>query len=548
MNERIFHLSGNESLEVLKEFLEHCTADSILFLFPRKSWIFHQNTDLKKLRDFAEKKKKELTIVTNNALARITLQAVGIAVLATLEDREKTPFEKSRENFSSKKISTIPIETLRKALNKKTTPYISREKAPIFTLSRPVLHALLLLGILLMGFFFFLLKIAIPVAVVKIAPFKKEEEMHINVHMLSKSVFQESDLWRENNGIFTYPIEKVFVLSKTFSGVSKEFLGENAHGKMKITNTLPEEFTFRNNTRIQNQDGVVFLIQDWITIPPAKNGESSEIEIEVVASEKDKYEKIQGEKGNMPKGQHFFFPGLKEEYQEKIFAENITPLEGGKTEWIYKITKSDIEKAKEQLIKEAKESEKTELLYEIEQLYPERKDEMEMLPLTGKQFLSEIVEIKFEKPEEDLIGEERTEFSGEIRVRVQNYIYSKNDLISLIEEKFKRSAPEGMDLLLVNRRVLVPEVLSLENNNTLLKVSFSTRGIYQYIIEPKSKKGLEFSQKVKKEIVGVRKDEAEKNLINNFEEVSDVQIDLWPTWVKTLPTLSEKIQFEILEE
>ena len=94
MNERIFYLSGKESLEELKDFLNQCSADSIFFLFPRKSWIFQQNTDLQKLRNFSDEKNKELIIITKNAIARENIQAIGINVFASLEDREKTPFEK----------------------------------------------------------------------------------------------------------------------------------------------------------------------------------------------------------------------------------------------------------------------------------------------------------------------------------------------------------------------------------------------------------------------------------------------------------------------
>lgn len=570
MNERIFHLSGTESIEELRELLTWCTCRTVVFLFPQKSWIFQQNTDLQSLRDLADDQQKEIILVTQNALARTDIQSMGISVFASLEDREKTPFEQMKlakdSDFSCKKISTIPLETLRNALQKKAVSCDTEKTEHLKNkISRPVLHSLILLGVFLFLFFLFVLHIAIPDAVINISPFKKEEEMHINVHMLSKSEFEESDLWRENNGIFAYPIEQVYEISKTFSHVSQEFQGKNATGKMKITNTLAEDFVFRGGTRMKNKEGIVFVTKSWVKIPAAKNGVSGVTVIDVVASEKDIYQKLQGERANMPKGQKFIFPGLSEKTRLDVTAENISPMTGGETKWQYKISEKDIEKAVSQLIKAARKQKKEELDFALSSLFAEE-DAMAFLPLSGKQFESEILQISFEGkiygisgengwekkskkngepyPLSELIGQERTEFSGKIRVRVRNYAYSRESLFLLIAEKFKRSAPEGMELLSVDERVLNPEVLYVYDNNTRIKVSFSTRGVYKYVIEPKSKRGLQFSQKLKNSVLGLNAEEAKDHLINNFPEISDVDIQLWPFWVKNIPLLPEKIQLK----
>jgi hypothetical protein len=549
MNERIFHLSGDEPIERLKEILDQCNADTVFFLFPRKSWIFRQNTDLQSLRNIADENQKELIIVTKNSTARKLIQSMGIGTLASLEDREKTPFEQQRGDFSAQKISYIPLESLEKIIKKRGEDREGVEEEKIKkNFSRPVLHSLFLLAILIISFFVFLLHVAIPSVSVKISPFKKEEEMHINVHMLSISHFEETDLWRENNGIFVYPLEEVFTLEKTFSSISKEFRGENATGEMKIVNTTPEELTFRSGTRLQNDKGIIFLLPDWVNIPAAKNGVDGTVLVDVVASETSKYNKFQGEDANMPKGQQFIFPALSVENQSKVFAENTTAMEGGKTEWVYKIAQQDVDLAKEKLIEEAKEIEKKEMEYSLLKRFEGENSEMIMLPLDGIHVERELLGITFDVPEEELVGQERTEFTGKIQIRVKNYVYSNSELLKIVEGKFRRSAPEGMELLKIDTRVINPEILSAKEKNTRLKVSFSTRGIYQYVIEPKSKRGVDFSERAKKAILGKNVEEAKKELINNFKEVSDAQIDLWPFWTTKIPLLPEKIQLEILDE
>lgn len=547
MNERIFYLSGHESLEEMKEKITQCNADGIIFLFPRKSWIFHQNTDLQALRDTMDASKKNFTIVTKNALARTRIQAVGIPVLASLEDREKTPFAQMRtqkdSEFSAKKISNIPIETIRNASQKKKYLQKGDIESLKLKISPPVIHALVLLGIFLFAFFLFLLKVAIVDARVEITPFQKEEEMHINVHMLSSPHFTETDLWRENNGIFTYPIEEIYEVKKTFTHITQEFQGKNASGKMQITNHLSTPLTLRSGTRIKNKKGVVFLLSDWVTVPATKGGKNGVISVSVEAAERDDNLKFQGEKANMPKGQQFFFPGLPDDMRTQVIAENTTEMIGGETKWINKISEDDIKRAKASLEEMAQKKKKEEIEYGVAQRFaPE--ENMGILPASGKQFEFEVLDISFDTPEEDLIGQDRTEFSGKTKVRVKNYVYSKNALFGLIAEKFKKNAPEGMELLSIDTHFLHPEVLNTYEENTRIKVSFSTRGVYQYVIEPKSKKGLIFSQKIKKEIIGKNQDEAKKILINNFKEISDVSISLWPFWVNNLPTLPEKIYLE----
>jgi len=117
----------------------------------------------------------------------------------------------------------------------------------------------------------------------------------------------------------------------------------------------------------------------------------------------------------------------------------------------------------------------------------------------------------------------------------------------IIVSKFERLAPDGMKLSSINTDILV---ISLQNVNTeknKMKVSVSTRGIYEYVVEPKSEKSAQFIQAAKMAIIGKNKEEAKIILLNNFKEVSDVEISLFPFWKRSIPLLPEKIDFKIIK-
>jgi len=116
----------------------------------------------------------------------------------------------------------------------------------------------------------------------------------------------------------------------TTTGVSLDETAR-AKGKIRITNELTDEFSFRPTTRLITEDGLLFELPDWTKIPAAtrENGTLIPGTIEVTAFARiyDSDGKHIGSRGNIGEGTYFTFPGLTSN-QDRIYAMSIEDFSG----------------------------------------------------------------------------------------------------------------------------------------------------------------------------------------------------------------------------
>lgn len=537
ISERIFSYTVDTLIEDILSDISESSADTLFLLFPRNAPLFAQKTDLQKIRDLSDSLQKDLTIVTLNFRTRKELQSMGIKTLSSLSDQEKTPFEKARAHYTPQKISYIPIEPV--LPEKPSVP----PSSPLHkNVSRPTLHALFIFCALVFCLFLFVVQIAVPDAYIEITPAKKEEEMHINVNLLNIDTYPEEELWKHNNGIFMIPLETVFVHKSSFTDVSKDFYGSNASGSISLINTTTEDITLKKGTRITHpQKGITIRLPEWIKVPA-----QGETEIPLTFPGKDIYGSMIGEKGNMEAGEKWNIPGLSEEVQQKVYGNVKTPFTGGRSGWKYRITPSDIKKAKEHWEQDALSFALQKTQAQLAQLQESNPKQEYLLLTQASDFLEiEFLEHNFDTPSEDLLNTEQGIISGNVKVRVKGYAYSFNHLKSAFYTKYQKIAPDGMSLLSLNKDLLSLRIRDISEDYTHMKASFSSRGIYAFELESQSPHTQEFFIHAKQLIVGKKASEAEDLLLNTFTEISDVSIQLSPFWVKDIPILPEKISFRI---
>lgn len=538
ISERIFSYTVDDLIEDILSDISESSADTLFLLFPRNAPVFAQKTDLQKIRDLADSLHKDITIVTLNFRARKELQSMGIKTLSSLSDKEKTPFEKARAHYTPQKISYIPIEPAspEKEENRPSPPLRKN-------VSRPTLHALFIFCALVFFLFLFIIQIAVPDAQIDITPAKKEEEMHINVHLLNIDTSPEEELWNHNNGIFMIPLEAVFVHKASFTNVSKDFYGSNASGSISLLNTTNEDITLKKGTRITHpQKGITLLLPEWVKIPA-----QGETEIPLTFPGKDIYGSMIGEKGNMETGERWIIPGLSEEMQQRVYGSVQQAFTGGKSGWKYRITQDDITKAKEHWEQESLPFALQKVQSKLSQIQESNPMQEYLLLTQSSDFLEiEFLEHNFDTPPESLLGTQQGIISGSVKVRVKGYAYSFNHLKSAFFNKYQKIAPDGMSLKSLNKDLLSLDIRNISEDYSHIKASFSTRGIYAFDLEPQSPHTQSFFIHAKQLIVGKNASEAEEILLNTFTEISDVSLHLSPFWVDDIPILPEKISFRIL--
>ncbi len=581
---RILSFNGQETLSEITEEIMRSKSETLSLLFPRKAHIFIQKTDLQSLRDFCDTQNKYITIITKNSKARKEIESIGIKTLPSLEYADDIPLKKSLnllqntsdqlenseeteehisdtdlsreentntilERLETKpntdtdaskvlarlNISHIPIDT--RISKPKTQPQTIHRM-----ISKPVLHSFFILTGIATLLFGFIITTVIPAANIIITPSKKEAEMHINIHFLDEEKFTEPELWEKNNGLFMVPLHENFQFTSRFTQVSKEFYGENAQGSIKLINTTNEDITLRQDTKLQFKDNLIIELPEWTTIP--QNGN---VIIHFTMPPKDIYGSIVGEKGNKEKGEKLNIPGLPEEMQKEIYAEVESTFTGGVSEWKYKITKDDFEKAKLFFKQEAFEKAKI----EAQKLLREKNTQHDVFQFISPIFKTlqvEILEYKFADNEEEfqkLLSKEQGFIDAKIKVRMKIYVYNTDNVIQLLEMKYKQITPDGMFLKSVNKDYLTSFIQTLSDESSQVKASFSTRGIYEYALNTKTDAEKIFIMNAKKHILSLPKEEAQNRLINNFKEIATAEIELSPFWVRTLPSLLEKLTITI---
>lgn len=534
LSERILYFSGKEDIDEILEKIRESKSDSLSLVFPIKSNIFEQKTDLQKLRDFIDNTEKNIIFITQNNLVIKELQNIGISALKNLP--EKFPLNKSKNSINLLNISYIPIDDSYYDKQKNTN------EAPQPIISRPSLHAIFILATITLLLFIFIINVIIPEANIIIYPTKKEEEMHINVNFLDKTLFKESELWTYNNGIFMTPLESTFTHSNRFTNISKEFHGSNASGKLIFINNTNEEKDLVKGTRIAHESGFIVKTNTRVLIPAKGNKV-----VDYTMPSKDLYGTIIGERGNIKKDEKFTIIAFPQNIQELVYVKSKNNFLGGKSIWEYKISKEDLEKTKEFLKEEVYQIAENRLNLLLEKHNLNSDYPLKLLtPL--KDILSiEIIDYEFKEDPKNLIGKKQGYIDASIKVKIKGYAYSLEYLIGLIESKFKKIAPDNMILSSVNSNNLESFVQKKSSDNSHIKVSFSTRGVYKYDFEYKSDKGKRLLIEASDLILGKNYNDAKNILINNFLEISNVEIELFPFWISKLPVIHEKIVFTIKE-
>jgi len=77
-----------------------------------------------------------------------------------------------------------------------------------------------------------------------------------------------------------------------------------------------------------------------------------------------------------------------------------------------------------------------------------------------------------------------------------------------------------------------------------IKLTANIKGIEQSSIDPDKESGQSLLEKIKNHIAGQDIEEA-KLFIQNLPEINKVEIDSWPAWAPTIPSITDNIEFEI---
>jgi len=569
---KVVYIEIDDELNMVFEKVKQVNAKHVYIVVPQRAVLFQSVVNLKILKRKAAEDNKKIYFITNDKNGIYLSEQVGIPLYdKTSEDKPSlfstalnddklriTPLKASVNSvedegplrLTERKLSISEI--LRKNKDKRTLDVSKinqnnkqklKQTKPRFVVIAPNRHALV--GLIVISVFILLtiVYIALPGATIYLTPQASVLEKAVNITLAD---YQRNKIELDTHPfhmIASYPISVTInkTITQYSTGKKMSNRGANAKGKITIFNTSENDWPLIAKTRFQNNDGIVFRILAPVVVPKAASTGPGKLEVMVVADEVDAYGQVVGERGNIPPAR-FFLPGLREDSRKNIYAESKEGMTGGITDYVPYITKEDIETAqtivKEEVTKAAKEALDKAVL-----------DKNKIVESSSKYVLLKgdksvkVSDIKI-TIDPGLENKELRDFPVSGEVVVSGIYYDSTEMLKILQDELMMKKSPQKELLKINDQSITYQIFEWDENHDKVKVTANIKGIEQFAIDPSTENGQRLATKIKEHITGKGIEEA-KLYIQNLPEVNKVDIESWPYWAPTIPSLPDNIQFEI---
>lgn len=509
--------------EPLTEFLrriEEKKGQGLIILAELETLVLSDDDARARLLKAISAESGRLRLATRQSLIAREARATGIRVIDRLTDLER--LLKGHPQALEAKREFMPHiwrQQLRSRLQ--SMGLVSLPKLRIWILI--VLSAALL--------FFVVFKL-LPSAVIKVWP--REDTVTETVNIFLANTGALAGLPPRVRVMELVPIVVTIEKTITYDQITKKFNGTNAGLTMTIFNKSGEPYWLKKGSRLRNEAGMVFKLDDSVKIDSG-----SQTDVKATAAPEDLYGVIIGERGNVPAGLKWDFPALDPEERIVVYAQNKTAGQGGITAYDTVLSSDDIALGRKNL--------EHELLSQAKQLADERKDlfnqqhKESTLEILYYDELTRFTYHGFGLPT-GFLGQKVASVPISGSITYSAFAYDANQVLALLSKEVKSHVTVGRKILpdTLSLDHLVTHVIDYADDLSWIKLTVDLSGTEQYILEPLSPTGALFAKKVRDHIVNLSKDEA-MHVVMNFPEVKRSEIILWPPWSPTLPSIASHI-------
>jgi hypothetical protein len=404
-------------------------------------------------------------------------------------------------------------------------------------LSIPRLRIWILLGVSVLLFGFVFLRL-LPSARITVMPREDILSQTSNIFLVQSGSLV--DIPERVRNVELIPVTVQIDRTITFDQISKEFEGTSARMPMKIVNETADTYSLRAGSRLTNQAGMVFRTEEPIFVEPGE-----EITVSTIADDLDLYGEVLGERGNVPEGLEWQFPGLGENERHLVYGINTEAGEGGLTSFRTVLKQSDLDIAEKQL--------KSELVNMASQMIDEeillynQEHPKEVLTRLYYDELTTYAFTGFVLPTQ-FIGEEVTSIPVQGSVVYTAYGYDAQYILALLRDELLSHIETGKKLLPETIRMdrLVVHVIDYADDLSWIKLTVDLSGTQQAILDPLTPTGAKFAREVRQAVLGKSIDEAQR-IVRNFPEVEQALVSVWPPWNTRIPTIPYNIVIRLGE-
>lgn len=555
----------DEEITSIFEKIEKLSYEEIYLVVPRRAVLLQSIVNLKILKQKLQDIGKTMAIVTDDANGMKLANQAEIKVFDywnTGEEIKKAP-EKPRDTallspiaassndvdadlpsrLPKKKSSIFEVVrtirtkedgfSLRTYLRDRKKNRIENEPAHLHLPvgNKKFIFGLLGASVLIFGIIAY---VALPGATVSIEPASDVVTKGVNI------VLESDPQDARSLKAYTLDAETELTISHPASGILSE--GADAAGYVTLINKGDAAWPLVASTRLQSPDGIIFRLQEDVTVPAGSEAVPGTAEAYVKADPVDVNGTAVGDRGNIGSS-HFFLPGLRESSRDVLYAESSTDMSGGETVVSTIVTEEDLTAARAKLEAQLKEKVLSALRKEALSQGSALGVSLEILEDSD---VLQYSEVKIDMPYE-FLGQEIEDFEITGSMSLEGIAYDKNALLAILKTEIVTAETPGKNLIRIDEDSVSINVMEANNSNNYYKFTAQIQGIEEYVIDPEEEAGSKLAKKIKEHIAGKTVEEAE-NYIQNLPEVNSVTVSLWPGWSPTIPTLPENIRIRSLSK
>ena len=535
--ERVLYLEPDEEITSVIDRMKKLKAKNIALVVPRDAVVLQSVVNLKLLKKEAEDLKKEMSLVTSDKVGRNLAAQVGIATFDKLdkeflepEEELPEPPEESKDLPKDKK-----IEDLEKAAEKPEETLFEKAKAlepekakpsplkPAKSTKKPLLgkpkiklnKKLLIFGAIFSLFVItFIIFLFLPKATINLKV--KADKLEHSFDFVADKNLVDLDL--EKKSIPAELVETSAEKEATAQATGKKEIGEKAKGTVTVYNSYDSNSQSLNVGTKLSKNGKIFVTTKKVTVPGFTlhqgNSVPGTVDVSIVAEK-------EGSAYNVSAGK-FSIAGFP---SSQFYAQSSEAFSGGYSETVTVVSEDDVNGLKSSLTNN--------LTSEIKgQLKDQVSDENELLEDSVS-----VEELEFTTSAG--VGDQKSEFTGKIKLKAQALVYKQSDFETLTNENFTKAVEEEeKELVEVDFANLKKQTKSIDLEKGQMVVSVSGDGFAAPKLDQKTlKSNLTSKDRIRAE-----------EYLTGFVEIDSVQIELWPFWVKKIPSLEESIKINIEHE
>jgi hypothetical protein len=563
---KIIFVQIDEEITSIFERINEVPYKDIYLVVPKRAILLQSVVNLKILKQKLEEIEKTVAIITNDSNGMKLAHQAEIQVFDHFDLRKSKDTKDEEKDTNSTLLK--PINATSNELDDSNPLRLPKKKSSIFEVVRDLrgkengfsLKAFLkdrkqnklnreslnlylpsgvkkfITGILITSIvvFGFVAYVVLPGATLYIEPASEVITKGVNV-----TLTPNPDDPRE---LKTYAVESSVELSLSHlaSGILSD--GANSSGTITIINEQALDQPLVEETRFQTDSGLIFRLQDSVTVPAASGDTPGTVDAFVVADTTDVNGGAVGASGNIGPTR-FIIPGLREDTQSLVYAESYGDMSGGETVVSALVTEDDLIAAREKLEAQLKEKALASLRKEV--LSEGNSFGIDLTLLEDSDIIlygTPIVDVPYEVVNQEM---ESFELSGSMAI--EGVAYDRDALIAILKSEIVNAQTPSKQLVRIDEDTVSINVIEVNNNSLIYKFTGSIQGVEEYEIDPDLEGGSNLSKKIKEHIAGLSIEDAEA-YVQNLPEVNRVEIKIWPVWSPSIPTLPENIKIKSLSK